>query len=109
MDKIITQIKITSANLMQVFKLPCVSAIHKGIGDKFGDFDVAITLRPEMMTDDTQDEGWFKAAYLGDLLVEYDNHKYRAWRTKHSKIPDITREFMFREDPKQLELFPGEE
>lgn len=27
--KIITQIKVTSANLMQVFKLPCVSSVTK--------------------------------------------------------------------------------
>lgn len=106
--KIITQIKITSANLMQVFKLPCVSAIHKGKDDKFGDFDVTITLRLDMMVDETLGEGWFNGAFIGDMLVEYENHKWRAWRTHHSKISEGMKRLMKESEPKQLELFPEE-
>lgn len=104
--EIITEIKITSANLMQVFKLPCVAAMLKAKDDKFGDFDVAISLRPEMMTEDTQGEGWFKAAFIGDMLVEYENHKWRPWRTKHSVINGCLKRLMKESEPKQLELFP---
>lgn len=108
MDKIITKIQVTSANLMQVFKLPCVSAIHKGKDDKFGDFDVAISLRPDMMADETHGDGWFHAAFLGDMLVEYENHKWRVWRTSQSKIDQGMKRLMKESEPKQLELFPNE-
>lgn len=107
--KIIAEIEITSANLMQVFKLPCVSSINKGKDDKFGDFDVAISLRPEMMTEETQGEGWFCGAFIGDMLVEYENHKWRAWRTRHSKINEGMKRLMKAFEPRQLELFNEEE
>lgn len=106
--KIIYQIKVTSVNLMQVFKLPCVSQIVKGKDDLFGDFDVAISLRPDKMADELHGEGWYNAAFIGDMLVEYEDHKWRAWRTKHSMIDPGMRRLMSVQ-PKQLELFNEED
>lgn len=106
--KIISQMKITSANLMQVFNLPCVSSISKGKDDAFGDYDVAISLRPDKIIEEMQGEGWYHAAFIGDMLVEYENHKWRAWRTRHSAIPQGIRRLL-SEQPKQLELFKEED
>lgn len=61
-----------------------------------------------MMAEETQGEGWYHAAFIGDMLVEYENHKWRAWRTKHSKVNPCMRRLMSAQ-PKQLELFKEED
>lgn len=75
MDKAIAMrqsITISGRNWNEIIALPCVSAIHKDNDD-----NIAVSVRPNSIKDyDGEEGGWYKAAHIGDTLVEYADGKW---------------------------------
>ena len=67
--KIIRQIEFTGKNLNDVFNLPCVKRIIKGIRKK-----PVVALYDHMVVNDKHYPNIY--CYVGDILVEYDNCKW---------------------------------